>query len=493
MSKIRRRLANGGGKATVPCDTVGKRIGRNGKVTRTADDFAERITSAWQKAVASIIETGRLLIEAKNALDHGEFGKMIEDKLPFGWRTAQRLMEIAEHPILSKATHVSHLPPSWGTLYELTKLPERELTDMLADGRINCETERKEVEQIADKIRLAGLYLYERVPESLNVLIAFMRKWPDASTLASHVLDDMEEGDHALDLDDVIKLSSWVAKLQAACRQGQSARDAESAAWDAERQSEGVSTRRKIRKRHNRAAFARQAKRKGATEGEEPAALRLLAGRDSVHQNRVDIALEWIFDNEDEVNQANEFFVRYNVVKHHSRRQGIRFVARTRYTARLAAPNNLASYPDRPSKINGKPCLRIEMRITGIQALQRAGITCIQDLINLDHKTFWQQRLRMCTVDMRKLGRIYNETRRNTKQVTRHRQRRFTYDLDVRVAQILMRTSGMQRSLDEYMYRRWRELHGNPAARLPARSTPNPRHDRAAWASISPPLGSPCG
>ncbi len=31
-------------------------------------------------------------------------------------------MAIAQHPILSKVAHGQHLPPSWGTLYELTQL-----------------------------------------------------------------------------------------------------------------------------------------------------------------------------------------------------------------------------------------------------------------------------------------------------------------------------------------------------------------------------------
>ena len=50
---------------------------------------------------------------------------MVEsDKVPFGVRTAQFLMAIAEHSILSNTKHASLLPPSWMTVYELTKLVE---------------------------------------------------------------------------------------------------------------------------------------------------------------------------------------------------------------------------------------------------------------------------------------------------------------------------------------------------------------------------------
>jgi hypothetical protein len=90
---------------------------------------ARRITSSWRAAVASIIETGRLLKEAKEALDHGEFGLTADEKLPFGRRTAQMLMQsrsIPKHPIIGNAKHASHLPASWTVLHALTELPDRE-------------------------------------------------------------------------------------------------------------------------------------------------------------------------------------------------------------------------------------------------------------------------------------------------------------------------------------------------------------------------------
>src|SRR5690242_534661 len=39
--------------------------------------------------------------------------------------TARRLMAVAQHPVIAKGTHASLLPPSWTTLYELTRLPVR--------------------------------------------------------------------------------------------------------------------------------------------------------------------------------------------------------------------------------------------------------------------------------------------------------------------------------------------------------------------------------
>ncbi len=101
-------------------------------------EHVRRITAAWQKTVANIVETGRLLIEAKDDIGHGGFQEMIRAELPFSPRTAQRLMEIAEDRVLSNATHASHLPASWMTLYELAKL-HRELAKLHRDG-LDLET-----------------------------------------------------------------------------------------------------------------------------------------------------------------------------------------------------------------------------------------------------------------------------------------------------------------------------------------------------------------
>jgi hypothetical protein len=108
-------------------------------------EWTSRIAAAWQKGVEAILETGRLLIEAKAALNHGEFESVIQLKLPFDRRTAQRLMAIARHPVVSNAAHAPHLPPSWMTLYELTKLPPETLLPKIEDGSITPKTERRDV------------------------------------------------------------------------------------------------------------------------------------------------------------------------------------------------------------------------------------------------------------------------------------------------------------------------------------------------------------
>ena len=111
--------------------------------------WAKQIGESWQKSVESIIETGDLLIQAKEDLVHGEWQAMIETDLPFEASTARKLKIIAENPIIGKRAHVHVLPASWGTLYELTKLDnelgEGTLQKKIDNGDINSKTERKDV------------------------------------------------------------------------------------------------------------------------------------------------------------------------------------------------------------------------------------------------------------------------------------------------------------------------------------------------------------
>lgn len=119
------------------------------------DEWALRIAACWRASFDAILEVGRLLTEAKAALPHGDFGTMIDTELPFSASTAQRLMAIAADPKLSNAAHVQHLPPSWGTLYELTKLPEEQFDARIKDGTIRPDMERRDIATEVKQIRRA--------------------------------------------------------------------------------------------------------------------------------------------------------------------------------------------------------------------------------------------------------------------------------------------------------------------------------------------------
>src|ERR1051326_8538009 len=120
---------------------------------KTPDEYAARITACWRKSAEDFIEAGRWLIRAKNELDHGQFGDMIEASLPFGASTAQRLMIVAADPWITNPAHVQHLPPHWGTLYEISKLDETQRDEMVAAGTISPAMERRAIATIVKQER----------------------------------------------------------------------------------------------------------------------------------------------------------------------------------------------------------------------------------------------------------------------------------------------------------------------------------------------------
>ena len=109
------------------------------------NEWATKICAAWQKSVAAIFDVGDLLVAARNAQPHGTFERMIEHELPFGPRTAQCLMAVAADARLRKANHGSLLPPSWRTLYEISKMTDEEFTVAVANGLVRPEVTRTEI------------------------------------------------------------------------------------------------------------------------------------------------------------------------------------------------------------------------------------------------------------------------------------------------------------------------------------------------------------
>jgi hypothetical protein len=60
---------------------------------------------------------------------------IVDERLPFKAGTAEKLMAVARNPIISNSEHAQNLPPSWDTLYQLTRVPEPELRAAAASAR----------------------------------------------------------------------------------------------------------------------------------------------------------------------------------------------------------------------------------------------------------------------------------------------------------------------------------------------------------------------
>jgi hypothetical protein len=181
-----------------------------------------------------------------------------------------------------------------------------------------------------------------------------------------------------------------------------------------------------------------------------PAALQFLSECSDELLNYVEIALDWTFHDYEKNAHAADTANRYVIKRWHRDSQGIRFVAGvTRYTGPRTAATNLVSYNDRPSRITGEIyCTHTEFRLRGVLTLKRAGIHAVEDLLSLDYREFWRERLIMRAVDPIKFGRKYRV------HIEGKENRRGAYEEDGRVGgRIVHMLGSTQAVIDKYRNR----------------------------------------
>jgi hypothetical protein len=143
-----------------------KTSNRRGQSGRESQDrlsiLTERFRNALKKSVEGIIEAGRVLIEAKNELEHGQFSDWVVRELRFGTRKAgsreadlrkaDMLMFLARNEVISNACHWHDFPPSPRTLWELTQIrPKQRLLELIAAGAVNSGMTREEAVALRHK------------------------------------------------------------------------------------------------------------------------------------------------------------------------------------------------------------------------------------------------------------------------------------------------------------------------------------------------------
>ena len=144
----------------------------------------------------------------------------------------------------------------------------------------------------------------------------------------------------------------------------------------------------------------------------KPEALRWLASRPDVYINQVEVALDYEFASTSERNRAYEFLDHGLVRKWHAKQQQIYLdprIAETRYDAGRGAPNGIVLYKPGYCRFTGEPdldglLLHLEWRARTGRAVRAAGIEAGRDLVEFNHRQFWEERLRLYTVDPERLG-----------------------------------------------------------------------------------------
>lgn len=127
----------------------------------SAENWAPMIKEAWGRSVAAVVDTGRLLAEAKAALGHGEWMRLCHQLLPFSHDKARDLMAIAAHERLANYDHARNLPSSWTTLAALARLDNKTFDEALDAGVITPDMERRQAQRL---VRAGSVEAFRAAP-----------------------------------------------------------------------------------------------------------------------------------------------------------------------------------------------------------------------------------------------------------------------------------------------------------------------------------------
>jgi hypothetical protein len=122
--------------------------------SKSVPEWVAYVAPDFVQSNVSTIAGAKKLIEAKKALrkTKGSFCQLVE-ALGMDLDKAERLMVIARHPVLSDSAHARNLPLSWMTQFTLAKISAEVLAQLIADGAVHPELERKEAERLVERVR----------------------------------------------------------------------------------------------------------------------------------------------------------------------------------------------------------------------------------------------------------------------------------------------------------------------------------------------------
>ena len=118
------------------------------EVVSPVEQFQFGIVASWRKVASSIMETGRLLLQAEEQLDRAGFSTIRKHLVENGIMSEtviSKLLKIARNSVLSAPDNVPLLPGSYATLYVLAGKDPVEVQSALAEGKITPLTQLKDV------------------------------------------------------------------------------------------------------------------------------------------------------------------------------------------------------------------------------------------------------------------------------------------------------------------------------------------------------------
>jgi hypothetical protein len=140
------------------------------EVISPVEQFQFGIVASWRKVASSIMETGRLLLQAEEQLDRAGFSTIRKHLVENGIMSEtviSKLLKIARNTVLSAPDNVLLLPGSYATLYVLAGKDPVEVQSALAEGKITPLTQLKDVTDLFP----STTNKVQKVPDATGIVV----------------------------------------------------------------------------------------------------------------------------------------------------------------------------------------------------------------------------------------------------------------------------------------------------------------------------------
>lgn len=114
-------------------------------------EWVERLTAVQARTVAATVELGREWASAKIVVKHGQWLELLA-AMHVDERKVQRLMVVAEHPVLANPVHWTAFPNAYRTLDVLARLDEAEMLAAIEAGEVHPSMQRREAEALVARL-----------------------------------------------------------------------------------------------------------------------------------------------------------------------------------------------------------------------------------------------------------------------------------------------------------------------------------------------------
>jgi hypothetical protein len=155
------------------------------------EDFVREITTEWINVRQRFLIIGQYLVTAKINLPHGEYIKMINERLPFGRNVAHQLASVYLS-VQNEEVPAEALPSSYTTAYRIVRMDPTTRARAMAEGVITPEVTFKTITRFIKEKHSTGADGIQRLHEERAALQRELARIMDRASQIKARLEDID-------------------------------------------------------------------------------------------------------------------------------------------------------------------------------------------------------------------------------------------------------------------------------------------------------------